>query len=376
MRILLNTKPLVLSDKSGIGYYVSNLHRELMAIGIDVHPTLDAKSLRVLNTLRRMSFSLRRSLGKWNSSSLCQMGDTLIRHLSGRGAKGLDYDLYHETSLDLMPDMKMRSLCNLYDLAFIRHPELLPPHLASFWRANVERNVRTSKRVIVNSKFIKEEAMDLLELNEEVMDIIPLAPSRFFQPMGQRGPHPRQATRFTAKGYILYVGTVEPRKGLRTLIRAYREIKDKYDVSLVIAGGLGWLYEDILSFPAELGIKGDVIFTKYIDEGALLDLYRHASVFVYPSVYEGFGLPPLEAMACGTPVLVSDIPPLKEITGGAALSFNQEDHEALADMMGKVLSSESLRMELKDKGLQRSTEYSWNKVVTATIQTYRKVLKD
>ena len=376
MRILLNTKPLVLSDKSGIGYYVSNLHRELRASGIDVHPTLDAKSQRVLNTLRKISFSMRRSLGKWDFPFLCQLGDTLIRNLSGGGPKGLHYDLYHETSLDLMPDIKMRSLCNLYDLAFIRHPELLPPRLASFWRANVERNVKVAKRVIVNTKFIRDEAVDLLKLNEEAMDIIPLAPSRFFQPTGPRIPHRKQATRFTEKDYILYVGTVEPRKGLKTLIRAYREIKDRYDLSLVIAGGLGWLYEDILSYPAELGMKREVIFTKYVDEGSLLDLYRHASVFVYPSVYEGFGLPPLEAMACGTPVLVSDIPPLTEVTGGAALSFNPKDHEALADVLGNVLSSESLRMELKDKGYQQSAGYSWDKVVTATIQTYQKILKD
>lgn len=376
MRILLNTRPLVSSRKTGIGYYVSNLYRELVASGIEVFPTIDVKSQGVLNLLRRTSSCVEKKLGNWFPSSLGHMGHDLVCYLSGRGASSLDYDLYHEPSLESMPEIKSRSVCNLYDLAFEIHPELLSSNLASFWRTNVEKNARTAKRVIVNTHYIKEEAADLLKLDKDKIDVIPLAPSRIFQHRDRDMPKPDRSRRFTARDYILYVGTVEPRKGLKTLIRAYREIKEKYDLSLVIAGGLGWLYDDILSYPEELGIKGDVIFTKYIDESLLSDLYRYASVFVYPSLYEGFGLPPLEAMACGTPVVISDIPTLREVAGDAAILFQPKDHDGLAHVLEKVLSSESLRMELRSKGLRRSAEYSWEKVARETIQTYQKALKD
>jgi glycosyltransferase involved in cell wall biosynthesis len=160
------------------------------------------------------------------------------------------------------------------------------------------------------------------------------------------------------------------------LIRAYKELRGKYDVALVIAGGLGWLYHDIVAYPGELGLKKDVVFTNYIDEGALRSLYDHASVFVYPSFYEGFGIPPLEAMTCGVPALISDIPPLREVAGDAALFFPPEDHEALTYELGRILSSGSLRQEMKKKSLQRAEAFSWKKVASETIRTYEKALNN
>jgi glycosyltransferase involved in cell wall biosynthesis len=275
-----------------------------------------------------------------------------------------------------MPKIEIKTVCNIYDLSFITYPQFFPNDLSQYWRINVAENAHAAGRVIVNTQVVKEEAAALLKLPEEKIDIIPLAPSGFYRLNTQGELDPKEARRFTMKDYILYVGTVEPRKNLKVLIRAYKDIKRKYDLALVIAGGPGWYHKDIVSYPKELGIEGDVIYTKYVDETSLLYLYRHASVFVYPSLYEGFGLPPLEAMACGIPVLISDIPSLREVTGDAALTFNPKDHEELAHLLDRVLSSESLRMDMKNNGLRRSSEYSWEKVVRATIQTYQKTLKD
>jgi glycosyltransferase involved in cell wall biosynthesis len=181
--------------------------------------------------------------------------------------------------------------------------------------------------------------------------------------------------KFTTKDYLLYVGTVDPRKNLKTLIRAFREINVKYGLALVIAGGSGWRYGDIVSFPEELGIKDDVVFTGYVDEETLLDLYNNALAFVYPSLYEGFGLPPLEAMACGVPVIVSNIPPLIEVAGDAALSFSPHDHEELAGLLDKLISSPSLRSDMIKKGTTRAKDYSWKRVAESTMRTYGRVLK-
>ncbi|MEW6002589.1 MAG: glycosyltransferase family 1 protein [Nitrospirota bacterium] len=374
MRVLLNTKPLVLSNRTGVGYYVFNLYRELLKSGIEVIPTLDTGSQRFLNSLSRLSSRLRILFGKWYPPIVKNVGDTLIGHLFKRETAS-SYDLYHETSLDLLPEMNITKVCNLYDLSFVSCPDYLTEDFAHYAKNNVIKNVQMVKRIMVNSQFIKDEATDFLKIPDEKIDIIPLAPSSFYRQLGKGHPKPEEVTRFTEKDYLLYVGTVEPRKNLKTLIRAFKYLRERYDLSLIIAGALGWLYDDIISYPEELGIKGDVIFTRYVDEKLLLSLYNHASIFIYPSLYEGFGLPPLEAMACGVPIIISDIQPLRELTGDAALAFDPKEAEGLMDLIDKLISSESLRSEMIQRGLRKVREYSWENVAALTIQTYRRAIE-
>ncbi|GAB4419842.1 MAG: glycosyltransferase family 1 protein [Thermodesulfovibrionales bacterium] len=285
------------------------------------------------------------------------------------------YDIYHETSLAQMPEFAGKKIMNLYDLSFLSCPEFLVKDFAHYARENVKRNVLFADRIIVNTGFIKGEALNFLRIPEEKIDVIPLAPSSIYCLIGEYKAKPRKITKLTKKDYILYVGTVEPRKNLKILIRAFKEIRERYDTSLVIAGRLGWLYDDIVKYPEELGIREDVIFTGYVDEESLLYLYNHASVFVYPSLYEGFGLPPLEAMACGTPVIISEIPPLKEVAGDAAIAFNPKDHEELAGKIETVISSDTLRSDMIQRGFERVKGYSWSKTAALTIETYKRAIE-
>ncbi len=374
MRVLLNTKPLTLYGKTGVGYYVFNLYRELVRYGIRVTPTLDDRSRTLVSALSKVSSFLRKRIGTRYPSLVSKIGDSLVRVLSLKGDGTAAFDLYHETSLDALPAVRPKSVCNLYDLSFISCPEFLTGDFARYATKNVSRNVREVERIMVNTVFIKNQAMDLLKISEEKIDVIPLAPSDAYRRIaGRTGHKPKQVRRFTSKDYVLSVGTVEPRKNLKILIKAFKAIKTRHDLSLIIAGGHGKRSDDILAYPGELGLK-DVIFTHYIDEETMLSLYNHAAAFVYPSLYEGFGLPPLEAMACGIPVIVSDIPPLREVAGDAALAFDPGDSEELVDLLEKVISSESLRSGMIRKGLQKADEYSWGRVAEATIGTYRKAL--
>lgn len=375
MRVLLNTKPLLLSGKTGVGYYVFNLFRALQKAGEDVVPTFDMRSRTLLTPLSKVSSRLRRLMGTRYPSLVGKAGDFLISRLSLKEENEAVFDLYHETSYDPIPEERVVNVCNLYDLSFVSCPELLIKEFMHPMKTNVTANVPRARRVMVNTQFIKDEAMNLLKIPEEKIDVIPLAPSRMYHQLDKRSFFkPKPVRRFTGKDFLLYVGTVEPRKNLKTLIRAFSDIRRNYDLSLIIAGSLGWMYDDVLSYPEELRIQEDVIFTRYVDERTLLYLYNHASVFVYPSLYEGFGLPPLEAMACGTPVIISDIPPLREVAGDAAIVFNPRDHEDLADKILMLLSSEALRAQQRERGLQKAGEYSWEKVAACTIQTYRKAL--
>ncbi len=371
MRVLLNTKPSLLYNKTGVGYYVFSLYRELLKSGIDVIPTLDAESKTLIGSLSKMSSLPRKILGEWYSTFAQRMGDLLISLLSSEKAS---FDIYHETSLDPMPDTGTRSICTVYDLSFFSCPELLPEDFVRRARSDMSRNISIADRIIVISDFVRDEVMRFIDIPEEKIDVIPLAAAAI--PAGHEVNVSKAVSRKSAaKDYILYVGTIDPRKNLKTLIRAFREINLKYGIALVIAGGSGWRYEDILSYPEELGIRDDVIFTGYVDEKTLQGLYDNALAFVYPSLYEGFGLPPLEAMACGVPVVISAIPSLVEVAGDAALFFSPQDHKELADKLSLLLSSATLRRQQRAKGLARASEYSWEKVAASTIQTYRRALE-
>jgi len=373
LRVLLNTKPMVLPVRTGIGYYVSNLYRELREAGIEVAPTRGEAVRSAMDILGRVSSGIKRSLGIRRSRVLTFFGDALAALVLQKKTPE-DFDLYHETTLDPFPEIKSRSVCNLFDLSFLRFPGHFPGDLAETAARNVMKSVSSAERIIVNTFFIRDEAVSLLKLPPEKLDVIPLAASLSCNRPAAPGQRPEEVRRYTDKDYILFVGTVDPRKNLKTLIRAFREVREQYDLSLVICGALGALSDDIVSFPEEMNIGKDVIFTNYADETTLLHLYRSASLLVYPSLYEGFGIPPLDAMSCKVPVIVSDIPPLREVCGAAALFFSPTDHEELAHRIRTVLDSDTLRAELVLKGEQRAGGYSWQKVAEETVRTYRKAL--
>ncbi len=317
-------------------------------------------------------------MGKYYPDSIVRyLGDSIINQASSNSVRVFKCDIYHQTNFDPLPEVDFIVITNIYDtIPFIEdYQGLYNKDFINYARTNIRVNVQNAKRVIVNTRFVKHEALHTLNIPEDRIDIIPLAPSPFFRILDKSRNTANSLKKITEKEYILYVGTIEPRKNLKTLIRAFKDIRSKYDLSLILAGGLGYLSEDIISYSEELGIKSDVIFTKYVDEETLLCLYNHARVFVFPSLYEGFGLPPLEAMACGVPVIISDIPPLREVAGDAAAVFNPRDYEELAGVIGGVLESESLRSDMIQRGIRRAMEYSWEKTAKITIETYKKALE-
>lgn len=372
MRVLLNTKPL-LFRKSGIGYYIENILRALRDEGIDIVPTVDKEARSMIGTLGSTSARLREVFGRFYPPFVKPLGDALIRYVSKRRISGNAFDIYHAAGLEQMPPLKARKVANLYDLTFVRFPELLPEDLARTARQDMARNLSEADRVIVNTAFIRSEAQEILGIRAEGIDVIPLAPSAGYH-VTDRTASRERIRGLTEKEYVLYVGTIEPRKNLKTLMKAFAALRQRRDLDLVLAGGFGWKYEDILSSPADLGIRDSVVFTGYIDEATMNDLYNCAAVFVYPSLYEGFGLPPLEAMSCGAPVIISDIPPLREVAGDAALWFDTHDHDALARCIERVLTDSELRRELAGRGLLRVRNFSWQRAARETIRTYERAL--
>ena len=181
--------------------------------------------------------------------------------------------------------------------------------------------------------------------------------------------------------YILYLGTLEPRKNIETLIRAYQRLltagpsrfgqPPSAFPKLVLAGKKGWLYDSIFQLVKEFHLENQVIFTGYVDESDAAPLLCGARMFVFPSLYEGFGIPPLEAMACGTPVIVSDCASLPEVVGDAGLLVPPTDIEKLAESMNRLLKDDQLHAALREVGLKRAGQFTWKASAKKLVQIYR-----
>jgi glycosyltransferase involved in cell wall biosynthesis len=180
--------------------------------------------------------------------------------------------------------------------------------------------------------------------------------------------------RLGARPYALFVGTLEPRKNLPLLIEAFAEVRRRLDAQLLIAGPRGWLDEPIFAAHARSDLGDAVRFLGRLDEHDLAVLYSHAGVFVLPSLYEGFGLPVLEAMACGAPVVSSNAGPLPEVAGDAAVLLPPEDPAAWAEAIGQVLGSPGLAEDLRRRGFRRARMFSWQRAARQTREVYREAL--
>ena len=365
LRVVLNTRPLY-QPKTGIGYYVENLYRGLSSRGdITVIPTIREERLKGLRLLGSLSKILRCLAGEQWLKVAIPAGEALI-HLSRESVtRG---DLYHETSYEQMPDVCSKKVANIYDLSFILYPELFRRDVLEVLQKGL-RNILTADRFIVNTRAVKDEVISTLGIEEDRIDVIPLAPGGRYGKVNCEGKGCFVKKKI-GREYILFVGEVQPRKNLAVLLKAYREIKERFDVRLVICGPLGWRSEELRSLVRDLRLQGDVVFTGYLDEEKVLHLYNHARVFVAPSLYEGFGMPLLEAMSCGVPVIASDIASFREVGADAVAYFNQNDHLDLAERLYNLLDSDSLNECLIDKGLRRSGLFNWQRVVDMTVESY------
>ena len=177
--------------------------------------------------------------------------------------------------------------------------------------------------------------------------------------------------------YILHVGTIEPRKNLSTLVRAYARLRREHRLTpeLVLAGEPGWMYQPTVRLVEELGLRNSVHFIGRVPAAELPAVYSAADLLVFPSLYEGFGLPPLEAMTCGTPVVASNVSSLPEVVGDAGLLVDPRDETALAEAMFRALTDTDLRQQMRERGLQRAKGFSWERCARETLAVYAEAIK-
>jgi len=286
-------------------------------------------------------------------------------------------DIYHGPDFALPPlNGKLRKVVTVHDLAFLEHPEYAVPSLAAYLKKVVPEAVASADVVATVSHVTSQSLIKHLKTPPEKITVIP----------NGVGPHFRRITDPVILGatrhkyglrhpFVLGVGTLEPRKNHLGLIKAFAQAqkKRKGPAMLALAGGSGWLYEKTRQAVEELRLEHKVRFLGRVSDLELISLYSMADVFVFPSFFEGFGLPPLEAMACGAPVITSNTSALPEVVGDAALLVDPYDVSALGHAITRLLEDEQLREGLQQKGYQRVQHYTWHASASKMLSVYQKL---
>ncbi len=284
-------------------------------------------------------------------------------------------DVFHSPA-NVLPEMLPRScagVVTLHDLAFLRYPQILTRSKRVYHRTFTMRSLQRATLIIANSNSTKLDAVELAGIpTNRIQTVYPCIDERFSSVILDEDIQTFRQAHGLTKGYLLYLGTLEPRKNITTLIEAYAQLRATYEreEKLVLAGGKGWLYDSIFERVQQLGLESEVIFPGFVSDTEQLLWYHAASVFVYPSLYEGFGLPVAEALACGVPVVTSNVSSLPEVGAALALTVDPRDKEAMAGALYKALTAEAVRERCRTQASSVARQFAARTMVEQTIAVY------
>jgi alpha-1,3-rhamnosyl/mannosyltransferase len=293
-----------------------------------------------------------------------------------RGVRSLRFDLYHEPNF-LAYDFDGPLVLTVHDLSWIRFPETHPIERVRAMHKYFEPSLRRAQIVLTDSEFVKREIIEVFGLAPDDIRAIPIGLDAAFRPMAEDETQPVLDAHGLHHGrYLLSVGTLEPRKNLERTVRAYSllpaELRTRFP--LVIVGASGWRTQGIESVLGPLVASGESKVLGYLDRAALAAITAGAAAMVYPSIYEGFGLPPLEAMGCGVPAISSNVSSLPEVVGEAGLLIDPLDAEAIAGAMRTMLEDAPLRSALAAKSIERAARFTWEACAQQTRTAYADAL--
>ena len=372
MRIIIDAQPL-LEPLAGIGRYTRSFLKALTEIdsGNDYFLYYGA-------SLRQRRANLPHFDNANFHNRLIKFPGKIFRVLTEKlrllpvGSFLRDYDVYHGLNY-YVPNLSFPSIANIYDLSCILFPHCFTRKRLRDITYKMKASVKRAEKIITGSEAAKADIVNLLNVAEEKVEVTRFGLEEIFHPVDDEKLLPLREKYRLPERFILFVGTIEPRKNILNLVRAFHKL-DR-DMSLVIAGRKGWLFEEIFKEVERLNLGERINFLDYFSETDLPLLYNAASVFVYPSLYEGFGFPPLEAMACGVPVITSNKSSLPEIVGEAGILINPEDVGEIREAIISVVDDDSLAQEMIRKGLERAKRFSWEKCARKTLKLYREVGK-
>ncbi|HEM62353.1 MAG TPA: glycosyltransferase family 1 protein, partial [Chloroflexi bacterium] len=260
---------------------------------------------------------------------------------------------------------------------FLLYPHFLTEESARYY-GQIDQAVRHADHIIADSVSTKRDVINFLGVPEGKITVIYAAADSAYRPIKDEQVINQIRAKYDLDTtFLLFVSTIEPRKNLPTLLRAFRQLLDDYklDVKLVVAGQRGWFCGEVFAVADELALDERVAFLDHVPLEDLVVLYNAARMLVHPSFYEGFGLPPLEAMSCGTPTIVANVSSLPEVVGDAGLLVAPEHTAGWTVAMWRLLTDDELHAELSAKGLARSTLFSWDKAARQTLNLYERLMR-
>jgi glycosyltransferase involved in cell wall biosynthesis len=288
----------------------------------------------------------------------------------------LEFDLYHATAFVAPALLLSKSVVMVHDLSFIRYPQAMPASRRLYLRWLTALSCARAQRVIANSHSTAHDTSSLLGVPADKIDVTPLGyddSAHYPRPIAEIEAF-KQAKGLPAR-FWLFVGTIEPRKNLPVLLEAYARLPRTERLPLLLGGGAGWGRDAVNEAIARHQLGDSVRLLGFIPSDELPLWYNSAEAFLYPSVFEGFGLPVLEAMACGTPVLTSNVSSLPEVAQGAGLCLPAKDVEAWAQALHHIAQDSVWRETARANGLAQAQRFHWRTTAELTIQSYQKALK-
>jgi glycosyltransferase involved in cell wall biosynthesis len=289
--------------------------------------------------------------------------------LFGKGA-----DVVHFFNYIYPPKIKAKIITTIYDTSYIDAPETLRRRTKHLLDKNLARSCEMADKVIVISEYTKARIIELLNVDPNKIEIIyPGVDNNLYNTNTGADEQKIVKERYGIAGeYYLYLGTIEPRKNIVRLVEAYADLyqKRKDCPKLVLAGSLGWLYNPILDTINSSVAKEKILLTGYIEDKDVPALISGANAFVFPSIYEGFGMPPLEAMACGVPVIASGTTALKEVISGVGLEVNPYSVEEIENALERIVADTELRKTSVEKGIKKALEFTWEKSASKLLGVY------
>lgn len=270
------------------------------------------------------------------------------------------------------PFKKPVAIATIYDVIPLLFPNTQTFTQLLYWKKQLPLVARTCRHIITISECSKRDIVEKLQIPPDKITVTPLGVNRIFEPTPDDLKKEARVKYTLPEKFILYTGTIEPRKNIANLVRSFNILAKNFPHDLVIAGKWGWEFGDVKREIGKSEFRERIRVLSYVEQKYLPALYGCASVFVFPSIYEGFGLPPLEAMACGTPVAVSNVSSLPEVVGDAALLFDPHDPDSIVSALAKILSDRKKAEGLSELGIERAKIFSWDKTAEITLDVYRK----
>jgi glycosyltransferase involved in cell wall biosynthesis len=377
MKIALEVRPLIDSHNTGVGYSTEYCVTRLIA----AHPE-DEFLLEYFDR-----DAVRKMLAGFMQKNTVPVTSRFPRKLYRLIAAFLplpycwfiksNADVSHFFNYIIPPFVRGRKIVTIHDMAFKRYPETVRVQSKILLELSLRRVVKRADRIITVSEFSKAEILHYYpEAADKIRVIYHGVDHTLFNEAAAKSAREAARQKYAgSKDYILYLGTVEPRKNIKRLISAYAAVKSRRRdfPQLLIAGSLGWKYGAILQAVKDLRLEKSVVFTGYVERDEMPGLLGGARFFCFPSLYEGFGMPVIEALACGAPVLTSDNSALREIAGDAAFLVDPFSTDKMAAGMEQLYLDARLCAELRKKAVERAKRFTWEKTAAATYALYQEI---